>query len=139
MRKTRRLRLRPAGSPEASLSARSCSRLPRASASLGQSAAWAALAGNTGIVLHMVPHRAVGGGAAVHLGRPLLLLLLRLAERRPSWYGHDSMRVEISLGAPRLHRWCPHPRVTVRLRHRVDEVRLGLGLGLGLGLWLGSG
>ena len=38
------LRPRPAGSPEASVSARSCSRLPRASASLGQAAAWAALA-----------------------------------------------------------------------------------------------
>eukprot|EP00964_Phaeocystis_antarctica_P037008 scaffold21143_cov48-Phaeocystis_antarctica.AAC.2 len=44
MRKTRRLRPRLTGSPEASLSARSCSRVPRASASLGQSAAWAALA-----------------------------------------------------------------------------------------------
>ena len=107
---------------------------PRPSSRLGRAGR-----GDTGIVLHMVPHRAVGGGAAVHLRRPLLLLLLRPAQRRPSWYGHDSMRVEISLAAPRLHRWCPHPRVTVRLRHRVDEVRLGLGLGLGLGLWLGSG
>ena len=40
-----KLRLRPAGAPEASLSARSCLRLPRAPASLGQPAAWAALAG----------------------------------------------------------------------------------------------
>ena len=38
---------RPAGGPETSFSARPCSRLPRASASLGQSAAWAALAGHT--------------------------------------------------------------------------------------------
>ncbi len=36
-------------SAEACLSARSCSRLPRAPASLGQSAAWAALAGPTGL------------------------------------------------------------------------------------------
>ena len=49
MRKTRWLRLRPAGSPEASLSASSCSRLPRASVSLGQSAAWAALSGHIGL------------------------------------------------------------------------------------------
>ena len=34
------LSLRPAGAPEASLSARACLRLPRASASLGQSAGW---------------------------------------------------------------------------------------------------
>ena len=37
---TRRLRPRPAGAPGAALSARLCSRLPRAAASLGQSAAW---------------------------------------------------------------------------------------------------
>ena len=40
--KTRLLRLRPAGSPEAPLSARACLELPGASASLGQSAAWEA-------------------------------------------------------------------------------------------------
>eukprot|EP00964_Phaeocystis_antarctica_P160581 scaffold132300_cov60-Phaeocystis_antarctica.AAC.1 len=40
--------LRPAGPPEASFSAISCLRLPQASASLGQSAAWAALAGYIG-------------------------------------------------------------------------------------------
>ena len=34
------LRLRSAGAPEPTLSARSCPRLPRASASLGQCAAW---------------------------------------------------------------------------------------------------
>ena len=47
------LSLRPAGAPEASLSARSCSRLLRAPASLGQSAVWAALllAGHIGRVL----------------------------------------------------------------------------------------
>eukprot|EP00964_Phaeocystis_antarctica_P050717 scaffold29523_cov69-Phaeocystis_antarctica.AAC.6 len=44
-REARGVRPRLAGSPEASDSARSCSRLPRASASLGQLAAWAALAG----------------------------------------------------------------------------------------------
>ena len=53
MWKTRRLRPRPAGSPEAPFSARSCLRLPRASASLGQSAAWAALAGHIGHVFHI--------------------------------------------------------------------------------------
>ena len=53
MWKTRRLRPRPAGSPEAPPSARACLRLPRASASLGQSAAWAALAGHIGLVFHI--------------------------------------------------------------------------------------
>eukprot|EP00964_Phaeocystis_antarctica_P031389 scaffold17765_cov71-Phaeocystis_antarctica.AAC.5 len=60
---TRRLSLRPAGAPEASFSARSCLGLPGASASLGESAAWAALAGHTGLVsdvgvdaLHRVGH-----------------------------------------------------------------------------------
>ena len=48
--KARRLRPRPAGSPEASFSARSRLRLPRASASLGQSASWAAPAGHIGRV-----------------------------------------------------------------------------------------
>ena len=43
MWETRGLRPRPAGSPEALFSARSCPRLTRASASLGRSAAWAAL------------------------------------------------------------------------------------------------
>ena len=38
------LSFRAAGPPEASLSARACLRLPGASASFGQSAAWAALA-----------------------------------------------------------------------------------------------
>eukprot|EP00964_Phaeocystis_antarctica_P156783 scaffold126643_cov60-Phaeocystis_antarctica.AAC.1 len=42
--RTRWLSPGPAGSPEASLSARPCPRLPRASAGLGQSAVWAALA-----------------------------------------------------------------------------------------------
>ena len=50
--KTRWLRPRLTGAPEASLSARSCLRLPRASASLGQPAARAALTGHTGRVLH---------------------------------------------------------------------------------------
>ena len=47
MWETRWLRPRPAGSPEASLSAGSSRRLRHAPASLGQSAAWAALAGHT--------------------------------------------------------------------------------------------
>ena len=51
MMRTSWLRPRPAGSPEPPYYARSCSRLPRASASLGQSAAWAALAGLSGLVL----------------------------------------------------------------------------------------
>ena len=45
MSRTSWLRLRPAGSPEASLSARARLRLPRAPASLGQSAGWSAQAG----------------------------------------------------------------------------------------------
>eukprot|EP00964_Phaeocystis_antarctica_P134267 scaffold98531_cov69-Phaeocystis_antarctica.AAC.1 len=53
MWKTRGLRPRPAGSPEAPFSTRSCLRLPRTSASLGQSAAWAALAGHIGLVFHI--------------------------------------------------------------------------------------
>ena len=53
MWKTRWLRPRPAGSPEASLCARARLRLPQAPASLGQSAAWAALAGPTGLVFHI--------------------------------------------------------------------------------------
>eukprot|EP00964_Phaeocystis_antarctica_P040216 scaffold22994_cov63-Phaeocystis_antarctica.AAC.5 len=53
MRETRWLRPRSAGSPEASFSARSCSRLPQASASVGQSASWAALAGQTGLVFDL--------------------------------------------------------------------------------------
>eukprot|EP00964_Phaeocystis_antarctica_P016394 scaffold9064_cov48-Phaeocystis_antarctica.AAC.2 len=44
--KTRRLRPRPAGSPEA----------PFRNRSLGQSAAWAALAGHIGLVFHIAPH-----------------------------------------------------------------------------------
>eukprot|EP00964_Phaeocystis_antarctica_P052648 scaffold30844_cov37-Phaeocystis_antarctica.AAC.1 len=48
MPKATRLSLWPAGSPEASLSARPRLRLPRAPASLGQSAAWSALAGRIG-------------------------------------------------------------------------------------------
>ena len=50
MSRTRLLSLRPAGSLEASSSARLCLRLPGAFASLGQSAAWAALAGHIGLV-----------------------------------------------------------------------------------------
>eukprot|EP00964_Phaeocystis_antarctica_P089104 scaffold56777_cov64-Phaeocystis_antarctica.AAC.10 len=58
------LRPRPAGSPEASFSARSCSRLPLASASLGQSAsaALAALAGHIGRVFHIGHHGGEGPG-----------------------------------------------------------------------------
>eukprot|EP00964_Phaeocystis_antarctica_P160255 scaffold131735_cov24-Phaeocystis_antarctica.AAC.2 len=41
--------LRPAGSPEAPVSARACLKLPGRSASPGQSAAWATLAGHTGL------------------------------------------------------------------------------------------
>ena len=44
MSKTRWLSPRPAGAPEASCSAGACLRLPQPAASLGQSAAWAALA-----------------------------------------------------------------------------------------------
>eukprot|EP00964_Phaeocystis_antarctica_P086413 scaffold54714_cov59-Phaeocystis_antarctica.AAC.3 len=50
MSTTRWRSLRPAGSPEAPLSARSCLRLPPASASLGQSVHRAALAGHPGLV-----------------------------------------------------------------------------------------
>eukprot|EP00964_Phaeocystis_antarctica_P038266 scaffold21900_cov67-Phaeocystis_antarctica.AAC.3 len=54
MSKARWHRLWRAGSSEAAFSARSCRRLPRASPSLGQSAAWAALAGHLG---PCIPHR----------------------------------------------------------------------------------
>eukprot|EP00964_Phaeocystis_antarctica_P011924 scaffold6578_cov61-Phaeocystis_antarctica.AAC.3 len=51
---TRWLRPPPAGSPAAPSSARSCSRLwPGASVNLGQPAAWAALAGQKGLVFHL--------------------------------------------------------------------------------------
>ena len=51
--KTRWLRPRLTGAPEASLSARLCSGLPRTSDSLGHPAAWAALAGHIGLVFHI--------------------------------------------------------------------------------------
>ena len=50
------LRPRPAGAPEASLSAGTCLRLPQASASLGHSATWAVLAGHTSPALDMTCH-----------------------------------------------------------------------------------
>ena len=46
---TRRRSHRPAGSPEAAFTAGSCFRLPQASASLGQSASWAALVCHIGL------------------------------------------------------------------------------------------
>ena len=48
--------LRPAGSPEATFSTRSCPRLPQASASLGQSAACVALAGHIGLTFDAGKH-----------------------------------------------------------------------------------
>ena len=57
MSKTRWHSLRPDGSPEAPPSVRPWFRLPRTSASLGQSAARAALAGHTGLVFHEGAHR----------------------------------------------------------------------------------
>ena len=56
-----------AGSPEASLSARACLRLPRASANHGPSATWAALAGHTGVGR---PYRRWPAIQAGHTGRP---------------------------------------------------------------------
>eukprot|EP00964_Phaeocystis_antarctica_P068927 scaffold41797_cov66-Phaeocystis_antarctica.AAC.1 len=53
------LRLRPAAPPEAPLKARPRLRLPRASASLGQPAAWAALAGRAGPASDMTGCREV--------------------------------------------------------------------------------
>eukprot|EP00964_Phaeocystis_antarctica_P092546 scaffold59540_cov58-Phaeocystis_antarctica.AAC.2 len=53
MSKPTGLSLRPAGSPEAPLSARPRLRLPRASAGLGQSAAWAALVAHSGLKFDM--------------------------------------------------------------------------------------
>eukprot|EP00964_Phaeocystis_antarctica_P147023 scaffold113496_cov66-Phaeocystis_antarctica.AAC.2 len=55
--------LRPAGAPKISSSARSRLRLPQAPASLGQSAAWAVLAGHTGLVFDIeadLEHQYVG-------------------------------------------------------------------------------
>ena len=60
--KTSWLSPRPAGAPEASSSARSCSRLPRALASLRQSAAWVSLAGYIGLVFST---QARAGGSSV--------------------------------------------------------------------------
>ena len=57
--KTSWLSLPPAGAPQAPLSARPCLGLPQASASLGQSAAWAALAGHIGRAFDRVRHRSV--------------------------------------------------------------------------------
>ena len=65
--KNKLLSLRPAGSPEASLSAGACRRQPGASASLGQSAAWSALAG-----LRALFHTVVRLGGFV---QPLLFAL----------------------------------------------------------------
>ena len=53
--KTRLLSLRPAGSPEAPLSARPRLKWPGASTSFGQSAAWAELAGHTGLCFPHTP------------------------------------------------------------------------------------
>ena len=53
MSKSSGLSRRPAGAPEAALSARACLRLPRASVSLGQSAFCAALAGQIGLGFDM--------------------------------------------------------------------------------------
>ena len=72
MWKTRWLRPRPAGSPEASLCARARLRLPQAPASLGQSAAWAALAGPTGLVFHIARHSAAMMGTCIPAGVPPL-------------------------------------------------------------------
>eukprot|EP00964_Phaeocystis_antarctica_P065103 scaffold39225_cov60-Phaeocystis_antarctica.AAC.2 len=84
MWKTRVLRPRPAGSPEAPFSARSCLRLPRASASLGQSAAWVALTGHIGLVFHigaksesMLPDNYLGRSFGAHWVRVLTGSLLR--------------------------------------------------------------
>ena len=63
MSETSGLSLRPAGSPQAPLSARSRLRLPHALASLGQSVAWAALAGHIGLVFDV--------GAQAVRGAPL--------------------------------------------------------------------
>ena len=56
------LSLRPAGSREASLSPRSCLRLPQVPASLGRSAAWAALAGHVGLTCASTSRKAAGRG-----------------------------------------------------------------------------
>ena len=61
-------------SPEASLSARAWPRLPQAPASLGRSAAWAALAGHTGLVLEI----GARAGAKDAKGRTPLLLARQL-------------------------------------------------------------
>ena len=85
MSKTRWCRLRPAGSPEAALSARACRRLPRASASLGQSAAWAALAGQIGPGFYM------GENPTEPQPQPLQR---RVGERRAHRVGRSERRPE---------------------------------------------
>eukprot|EP00964_Phaeocystis_antarctica_P130305 scaffold94181_cov59-Phaeocystis_antarctica.AAC.7 len=75
MSKTRLLSLWPAGSPEVcSSGARSCTRLPRAPASLGQPASRAALAGHIGptfdlgVAAQAARHRLRGGGGRAGRG-----------------------------------------------------------------------
>ena len=119
MCRTRRLRPRPAGAPEASFSARLCSRLPRASDSLGQSAAWAALAGP--IVLP--PHRELASGGRVRARR----------RRRRRWSGPG---LGIGLGLRRRRRWSApgYSRVKVRVGYSRVKVRVGVRVGAGVGL-----
>ena len=81
MSKTSWLSLRPAGAPEASLSARSYPRLPQAPASLGLSAAWRALASHRPAVPGVFRHRYCCGITPVPPHPRLLKTALGSAER----------------------------------------------------------
>ena len=89
-------RPRPAGSPEASLSAMSCSGQPRARASLGQAAAWVTLAGHLGRSLHVAAHLALQA-------RREVAGCLRHLQCQRQWLG--AQWAGLSLGAPS----CPEP------------------------------
>eukprot|EP00964_Phaeocystis_antarctica_P060757 scaffold36251_cov42-Phaeocystis_antarctica.AAC.2 len=114
MSNARWLRPWPAGSPEASSSARSCSRLPRASAS--QTAAWKALATPYGLVFHIaargVPIRRKS--CARHSACVRVRVRVRVSQALRLWcHGTYSVRVSQAL---RL--WC-HGTYSVRVRVRV--------------------
>ena len=89
MSKTRWHSLRPAGPPEAPPSVRPWFRLPRTSASLGQSAARAALAGHAGLDFDDI---GTTSAPAKTSGRPLGLALQVLPARYPPAVGPLSVR-----------------------------------------------
>ena len=104
------LSLRPAGAPEAAFSARACRRLPQASASLGQSAAWAALAPRPHPPLFSTQARAAAdagadgraGRAGRHRGQLRRRPALRCLRLQPA-----PGRPPLVAAAPRRRHKCP--------------------------------